>query len=80
MGASKGVNLGQGEPLAAGEAGLGDLPGADILKKRMAGELLTDLGSTTSLAAESSKVKYTGDQFSKAPTSQYLGQSARPLV
>ena len=80
MGASKGVNVGQIDAPTVKEASSELLPGVDILKQRMAGDRLNDLGAIDSLAEESSKTKYSGDQFSKAPTSQYLGQSSRPVV
>ena len=80
MGASKGVNLGQRDAAIPEEVALVPDPGTGPLKQRMAGELLTDLGPMASLAEESSKVKYSANQFSKAPTSQYLGQSSRSLI
>jgi len=45
---------------------------------RMAGDRLTDLGPTSSLAEESASVKYSPEKTTKAPGSQYLAQGASP--
>lgn len=45
---------------------------------RMAGDRLTDIQPTSSLAEESASVKYSPEKTTKAPGSQYLAQSASP--
>jgi len=45
---------------------------------RMAGDRLSDIQPTSSLAEESASVKYSPEKTTKAPGSQYLAQSASP--
>lgn len=45
---------------------------------RMAGDKLSDLQPTTSMAEESAAVKYSPEKTSKAPGSQYLAYSSSP--
>jgi hypothetical protein len=54
------------------------LPGADMLKMRMAGDKLSDIGALNSIAEASTQTKYAPDMPTKAPSSQYLSYSAAP--
>lgn len=45
---------------------------------RMAGDRLSDLQPTTSMAEESASVKYSPERTTKAPSSQYLAHSSAP--
>ena len=45
---------------------------------RMAGDRLSDLQPTTSMAEESASVKYSPEKTTKAPSSQYLAHSSSP--
>lgn len=58
------------------DAALTKLTGSSGL--RMAGDRLSELQPTTSMAEESAKIKYSPEATSKSPSSQYLSYSAAP--
>lgn len=81
MGASKNGNSNQAASADQLESfATNMLPGADILKSRMAGDKLAEFSGVPSIADASSKVKYSPEQPTKTPGSQYLSQGARPFA
>jgi hypothetical protein len=51
------------------------VPGSGLLKMRLAGDKLSDIGVLNSIAEASQETKYSPENLTKAPSSQYLSYS-----